>query len=200
MKWISIAIILCPSLATAGIIGPSTLLTPAMFSQLETWHGSTLNIERIWDGSGNFDTVYGQGPTFVVIQADSDQISQQIIGGYHSQSWEAGTQNGTGDFIFNLTTFERQFQNSNLQTFSGPSVFSFGNVDILVAGNTGQATNVAYGSTNFINNIFSGSTALTLFDVEAIEVYRITPEPGTLTLCGISFVAFAIRRRRNYTR
>ena len=205
------ALLISSSISFGAVVIGGTLLSPGDANQIETWLGEgpikLTNIYAKQNGQTSIDfhnAVDGRGRTVSILKI-LDGVGSQLIGGYNPQSWALfdGYHFTPLDaqrtaFIFNLTVPVVQRQNligegavssGEYQTYNfftnGPT-FGAGNDLVVDFGlNTGGAHNYSYGGTSGVDNILTGMASDSAFEVGALEVYLVTPEPASAIVWGV---------------
>lgn len=208
----------------AAVVGGSGFMTQAYADKVEYWLGEgSITLTNVFTKTGastSYDfhsAADGKGRTITVIEVLGDSshtIETQVIGGYNPLSWHlsgystAATQRDA--FIFNLTSLEKQNQNTNghiwYQTYNaagyGPT-FGYGH-DIYVDSNlsSGYAYNYSYGGQSYGDNILTGVSVMNYgLSIGRIEVYTIAaaqgvPEPASIAMWGIGALGLVFVRRK----
>jgi hypothetical protein len=200
----------------ALIVGGTGFVSQADANQLESWLGEgPITITNIYtkqsgDSSFNFHVAAdGNGRTFSVIEVlggynafTGEAVSPQVIGGYNPQSWDSVTgwhSNFLPGFLFNLTTNEKQDENTYLppgfQTYNnisyGPTFGAGHDIYVDFSLTNGYAFNYSYGGTSYVNAITSGYNNYDIFTIGRLEIYTISgneaavPEPSSMILLGL---------------
>ena len=202
-------------------------LDPVLEGQLERWLGAgdqifdNLYTRQPGDTSLDFHAaVDDQGPSFTLLRVSDPAGNSYLIGGYNPQSWEFDTGWNVTErdfqrtaFLFNytvpavyrqvLTEFELPSQGS-FQTYNAPDqgpTFGAG-PDLFVNDrlDTALSWRLSYGDPSGEGrSIIDGSTGGRLFNIDAMELYAVSPipEPAHVAMlaAGLGLVAMAARRR-----
>jgi hypothetical protein len=195
-------------------------------AQLERWLGAgdqifeNLYTRQPGDTSLDFHAaVDGRGPTFTLMRVSDPPGNSYLIGGYNPQSWEFDTGWNITErdfqrtaFLFNytapavyrqlLTEFELPSQGS-FQTYNaanqGPSFGAGPDLFVNDRLDTALSWRLSYGDPSGEGrSIIDQSTGGRLFDIDAMELYAVSPIPepaqAAMLAAGLGLVGFALRR------
>ena len=201
-------------------------LDPVLEAQLERWLGAgdqifeNLYTRQPGDTSLDFHAaVDGRGPTFTLMRVSDPPGNSYLIGGYNPQSWEFDTGWNITErdfqrtaFLFNytapavyrqlLTEFELPSQGS-FQTYNaanqGPSFGAGPDLFVNDRLDTALSWRLSYGDPSGEGrSIIDQSTGGRLFDIDAMELYAVSPIPepaqAAMLAAGLGLVGFALRR------
>jgi hypothetical protein len=140
---ITLPLLLCASLANAGIVTNDTgLLSSAGHQQLSIWLGEDVDLTRLFaKGTNGYNSadwhnaVNNQGRTITLMEVLSGS-ERRIVGGYNKYSWNSSNTwvySGDSDnFLFNLTSVLSYQKNTNANNSN--QVFNYSNKSIAFGG------------------------------------------------------------------